>query len=119
MKKILIFVFAFFTFIFTFTTVQASEVKYTNIITDSTNIEDDFKILNLDIEDYYKPIVYDYQKYFVVAMSEAYIDADTVQTYFYLYKASDIEDNTSLYLICPEICLRKIKYFRTFLCNCI
>lgn len=65
--------------------VSASEITYKNVITDETTIEEDFKLLGLDVNDYYLPKKYEYQKWYVVALSETYIDENTIQTYLYMY----------------------------------
>ncbi len=65
----------------------AAETSYKNVITDTSSIEDDFEILGMDINEYYEPKSYDYDKWYVIAMSEAYVDTTDydIQTYFYLY----------------------------------
>ncbi len=70
---------------------KAEEVKYGNLITDETTIEEDFKLLNIDINEYYKPTKYNYQKWYVIGMSEGYVDTENyeIQTYFYLYNPSE------------------------------
>lgn len=79
-------------------TVSASEVTYKNLVTDDTTIEEDFKLLGMDINEYYIPKTYNYEKWYVVAMSEAYNADKTIQTYFYLY-------NPTYYDKTPEITL--------------
>ena len=62
----------------------AEEYDYSKI-DDSTSIEEDFSLLGIDINSYYKPS-YDYEKWYVVAMSESYLEElDCIQTYFYIY----------------------------------
>ena len=57
-----------------------------SLISDDTTIEEDFSILGMDISNYYKPISYDYEKWYVIGMSEAYLqEYDQIQTYFYFY----------------------------------
>ncbi len=63
---------------------SAEVVTYKNDITDETTIEEDFQILNIDINEYYKPTKYTYEKWYVIGMSEAYL-GENIQTYFYLY----------------------------------
>lgn len=86
MKKIISFLICTFLFLICTTKASAEEIKYGNLVNDSTTIEEDFNLLGLSIDDYYKPS-YNYEKFYVVAMSEAYIDEKNydVQTYFYLY----------------------------------
>jgi len=72
-------------------TVSASEVTYKNLVTDDTTIEEDFKLLGMDINEYYIPKTYNYQKWYVVAMSESYNADRTIQTYFYLYNPTTHE----------------------------
>lgn len=71
---------------FTLLGVKASAevVNYQNVITDTSTIENDFKALNMDIEDYYYPTKYDYEKLYVVALGESYVN-DSIQVYFYIY----------------------------------
>ncbi len=54
------------------------------VIDSTTSIEDDFLNLNLNIDDYYIPVKYDYSKWYVVAMALVFED-DKIQSYFYLY----------------------------------
>lgn len=75
--------------LFTMLYVSAEEITYQNVITDDTTIEEDFEILGMEIEDYYIPKSYDYDKWYVIAMSEAYIDKE-IQTYFYLYNPAGL-----------------------------
>ena len=75
--------------LFTLVCVSAEEITYQNVITDDTTIEEDFEILGMEIEDYYIPQSYDYDKWYVIAMSEAYIDKE-IQTYFYLYNPAGL-----------------------------
>lgn len=63
---------------------SAEVVTYKNVITEKTSIEEDFQILNIDINEYYKPTKYTYEKWYVIGMSEAYL-GENIQTYFYLY----------------------------------
>lgn len=68
--------------------VSAGPTKYQpNVFTDETTIEEDFKNLGIDINDYYKPKNYNYEKWYVIGMSEGYVNTDAfdIQTYFYLY----------------------------------
>lgn len=71
---------------------SAEEIKYKNLITDNTTIEDDFKILGMEISDYYIPTAYNYAKFYVVAMSEAYVENNNIQTYFYVYNPSRCQE---------------------------
>lgn len=83
-------------------TAKAEETTYQNVITDDTSIEEDFKILSMDIDNYYMPQSYDYAKFYVVAMAESYIDTETIQTYFYIYNpktCSGIEINELYYTL--------------------
>lgn len=68
----------------------ASELEYVNnIFTDETSIEDDFQNLQMDINDYYKPN-YNYSKWYVIAMSEAYANENyDIQTYFYIFNPTN------------------------------
>lgn len=75
--------------LFTMLYVSAEEITYQNVITDDTTIEEDFEILGMEVEDYYIPQSYDYDKWYVIAMSEAYIDKE-IQTYFYLYNPAGL-----------------------------
>lgn len=86
MKKIILFNLLFIFFCVGII-AKAEEVKYGNLITDETSIEEDFKSLNIDINEYYKPTKYNYQKWYVIGMSEGYVDIEDyeIQTYFYLY----------------------------------
>ena len=62
MKKIyLVFLFLLSFSLFTIS-VSAETVNYNNIITDDTSIEEDFKVLGMEINDYYIPEKYDYKK---------------------------------------------------------
>ncbi|MCM1557913.1 MAG: hypothetical protein NC087_10385, partial [Anaeroplasma bactoclasticum] len=71
-------------FLLLFSLTSYAEYDY-SVINDTTTIEEDFTILGMDINDYYKPS-YDYAKWYVVGMSESYLeDEDMIQTYFYLY----------------------------------
>lgn len=94
MKKIILFNTLFLFFCCALIT-KAEEVKHGNLITDETTIEEDFKLLNIDINEYYKPTKYDYQKWYVIGMSEGYVDSINyeIQTYFYLY--NPVEYGTS------------------------
>ncbi len=105
MKKIILIIVLLFSFFSV--SASAEEVKYENLITDSTTIEEDFKLLKIDIKDYHKPTKYRYEKWYVIAMSEGYKDTESfeIQTYFYLYNPSEYgaKDNymstvASLYL---------------------
>ncbi len=86
MKKIVSLLFCALLFLISTTKISAEEIKHGNLVTDTTTIEEDFKLLGLSIDDYYKP-VYNYDKFYVIGMSEAYIDEENydIQTYFYLY----------------------------------
>ena len=93
----------FFLFLFSFISissisVSAETIEYKNIITDESTIEEDFNILKLDLEDFFIPKKYKVNKWYVVAMSESYVD-DKIQTYFYLYNPTLYKDNfPSLYI---------------------
>lgn len=93
MKKSLFIVILFYTLLLGLLGISANatEVNYGNLVTDETSIEEDFELLNIDINDYYKPKIYDYEKWYVIAMSEAYIDEENydIQTYFYLYNPTE------------------------------
>ena len=86
MKKL---IWSILIFLFTFSPllVRAEEVKYGNLVTDESTIEEDFELLGLNINDWYKPTKYDYNKWYVIAMSEAYVDTTDydIQTYFYFF----------------------------------
>ncbi len=75
-------------------TVHAEAEIYTNLVTDETTIEEDFELLNMNIDDYYAPL-HAPEKWYVVGMSEAYVnnDKEEIQTYFYIYNPV----NLSLY----------------------
>lgn len=85
-------------------TVSAEEIEYQNVITDSTTIEEDFQVLGMNIEEYYQP-KYNYSKWYVVGMSEAY-DMPTydIQTYFYIYNPMKLESFTQEIEIDGEWC---------------
>ncbi len=74
--------------------VNATEIEYKNVITDISTIEDDFEVLGIDINSYYKTNYSDYQKWYCVGMSESYIDEENyeIQTYFYLYNPRIIKN---------------------------
>lgn len=93
MKKILIFLFLIVTLFTTNITISANEVTYKNLIDDNTTIEDDFKILGLDINNYSIPTNFVNDKWYVVGMAEAYLDANSIQTYFYLYNMTGVDYN--------------------------
>lgn len=94
MKKV---IWSILIFLFTFSPllVHAEEVKYGNLVTDESTIEEDFELLGLNIDDWYKPTKYDYNKWYVIAMSEAYVDdvEYDIQTYFYLYNPVDVSSD--------------------------
>ena len=94
MKKV---IWSILIFLFTFSPllVHAEEVKYGNLVTDESTIEEDFELLGLNINDWYKPTKYDYDKWYVIAMSEAYVDDVDydIQTYFYLYNPVDVSSD--------------------------
>lgn len=85
-KFIAIIIGLFSLFFLTIMEVSAEEISYRNLITDETTIVDDFKLLNMNIEEYYQPS-YNYEKWYIVGMSEAYVDPESydIQTYFYIY----------------------------------
>ena len=87
MRKFVLFMFMLITTLFTsLLLVDAKEIKYENVITDTSSIEDDFELLGLDINEYGKSLKYNYDKWYVVGMSEAYSnDNYDIQTYFYLF----------------------------------
>lgn len=90
MRKILCTLCIAFTLIISSISVVAETTKYQpNLFTDESTIEEDLQNLNIDINDYYKP-KYNYGKWYVVGMSEGYVDTDTfdIQTYFYIYNPS-------------------------------
>lgn len=93
MKKI----YLAFLFLFTFSlftiSANAEVVGYENVITDETTIEEDFDVLGLVIDDYYVPEAYDYDKWYVVAMSESYNEDKSIQTYFYFYNPTLYTEN--------------------------
>lgn len=84
-KKLFLFITAFL--LLSSVKVNASETNYDSYIGDETSIEEDFETLGIDIKSYYKTTYNDYQKWYVVAMSETYVDEVNydIQTYFYLY----------------------------------
>lgn len=88
--KKFIFVLGFLLIAWTSISVAAETTKYQpNLFTDETSIEDDFKLLNININEYYKP-KYNYGKWYVIGMSEGYVDTESfdIQTYFYIYNPS-------------------------------
>ncbi len=54
-------------------------------ISKTSSIADDFKLLNMNIDDYYIPKNYDYCKWYVVAMGFEINDDSKIQSYFYIY----------------------------------
>lgn len=85
MKKLSLFLAILFLLAFNLSPANAAEYEYANIDDEST-IDNDFKVLGIDINDYYKPTAYDYAKWYVVGMSETYLENyNMIQTYFYLY----------------------------------
>lgn len=101
--KKFIFVLGLLLIVWTSISVAAEATKYQpNLFTDETSIEDDFKLLNIDINDYYKPEKYNYQKWYVIGMSEGYVDTDSfdIQTYFYLYNPTEY-GSTDNYMSTP------------------
>ena len=62
-----------------------------NKINDNTSIENDFELLGIDINDYYQIDIYDdYNKCYVIAMSENYVESTRqIQTYIYIYNPFD------------------------------
>lgn len=89
--------------------IYAEETKYQNIITDETTIEEDFQVLGMDIKEYYQT-KYNYSKWYVVGMSEAY-DMPTydIQTYFYIYNPMKLESFTQEIEIDGEWCESKLE----------
>lgn len=86
MKKILSILSVFCCIFFFSFGIQAEELTYQNVITDNTTIEEDFKVLEMDMSNYYLAEVYkDFERAYVVAMSEAYTNNKNIQTYFYVY----------------------------------
>lgn len=81
MKKGLIYVLLWLIF---FLPVSAFADEVDHPIDDQTSIEEDFQVLNQDINDYYVPS-YELDKWYVVAMAETSISESKIQTYFYLY----------------------------------
>ncbi len=79
---------------------NASELNYDNSIGDETSIEEDFEILGIDISSYYKTSYSDYQKWYVIAMSETYVDEEKydIQTYFYIYNPRIIDCIEDIYI---------------------
>lgn len=64
-------------------TTFANVITYENVIDEETTIVNDFKYLGLDLSNYYSNENNDY--YYVVAMSEQYLNLEEIQTYFYIY----------------------------------
>lgn len=92
MKKTIYTLFIGFMLFLCSMSVSAASTKYQpNVFTDETTIEEDLQNLNIDINDYYKPKNYNYEKWYVIGMSEGYVNTDTfdIQTYFYLYNPSE------------------------------
>lgn len=84
MKKVYLLFISLFLILTLNITVSATELTYNNPITDDSTIVDDFKVLGLEISDYYIPEAYDYYKFYVVGVGESCED-NIFQTYFYLY----------------------------------
>lgn len=87
MKKILFVMLILFS-IFISSPIYASEIKYDNLITDTSSIEDDFKVLNMDLSNFSKTkeVI---NKSYIVAYSESLLDNNQIQTYLYLYLSYD------------------------------
>lgn len=83
MKKIMLIVLAFLVILVPLS-VSADEVVYENVITDSSTIEEDFTVLQSDPLNFSTSTSY-YDKWYVVGMSEAYVNDSLIQTYFYFY----------------------------------
>lgn len=86
MRKFIAVIIVLFSLSFITMEVSAEEISYRNLITDETTIAEDFKLLNMNIEDYYQPSFIS-EKWYVVGMSEAYVNSENydIQTYFYIY----------------------------------
>lgn len=84
LKKIIIGILLIITSLFSISSSATSDSEY--LISDTTTIEEDFKSLGLSINDYIDS-KYDFEKWYVIAMSESYIDTKdyNIQTYFYMY----------------------------------
>lgn len=124
MKRIFISIIMFFSIFFSLN-VYAEEIKYGNVINDNTTIEEDFNVLGIELDNYYYSTTF--EKAYVVAMSEAYVN-NNIQTYFYVYipantgtivinsltyKINNIEKtyNSSQYYDLSRYCLYKYKGF--------
>ena len=85
MKKLITFLFLIVTFLTVNITISANEVEFKNIINSDSRLEDDFKNLNLDVNDY---IVTDNSlfKFFVVGYAEEILNSIGTQSYVYLYQ---------------------------------
>lgn len=93
-RKIIIFIFSFcfialIVFLFcvciTKTKADYSYNNNENLIRDNTSIEEDFKVMNLDINDYKKTNDVDYYDYSCVGMYEYYNAYGFVSLYIYIY----------------------------------
>lgn len=100
MRKLIIFILLSL-FMITPFVAAAEEVKYKNVITDTTTIAEDFEVIGLNLEEYYISSKYSYDKWYVVGMSEAYTESQNIQTYFYLFNPTKESGNFFL----------QVKYF--------
>ena len=91
MKKVLYsFILLLISFIFISFDASAEEVAVKEI-TSTTSIANDFEILGLDINDFYKPKSYDYDKWYVVAAAEDMKKENdyNIQSYIYVFNPFD------------------------------
>lgn len=124
----------FIVFIIPVSGIRAADFSIKDKITDTSSIERDFKVLNINIDDYHPfddkaNIAQDIQtKLYIVGYSERYIDEENVQCYLYVYypyakknPIKQFDSNLLFYdetiynikqgVVFDEHCLAKIKIF--------
>lgn len=124
----------FIVFIIPVSGISATDLSIKDKITDTSSIERDFKVLNINIDDYHPfddkaNIAQDIQtKLYIVGYSERYIDEENVQCYLYVYypyakknPIKQFDSNLLFYdetiynikqgVVFDEHCLAKIKIF--------
>lgn len=85
MKKLYILLSFIFIFLFVGSSnVFAETLKYENVITDTSSIEEDFEVLGMDVANYYK-MKSPANKTYVVGYGEAILDDNMIQSYIYVY----------------------------------
>ena len=95
MKRILLIFSLIILFCFSTLDLSAATLSYNNVITDESTIEEDFKVLNMDISNYYQldePI----QKTYIVGYSEAIVENDYIQSYIYVYRSYQCDNAKSI-----------------------